>query len=65
MQVALVGDDNKVQLRPVKVGRDYGNTIEILNGIKATDRVIINPPDSIADGMKVQIAPATEDKAKQ
>lgn len=65
MQVALVGDDNKVQLRPVKVGRDYGNTIEILNGIKATDRVIINPPDSIAEGMKVQIAPATEDKAKQ
>jgi RND family efflux transporter MFP subunit len=64
MQVALVGDDNKVQLRPVKVGRDYGNTIEILSGIKATDRVIVNPPDSIADGMSVQVAPAAEDKAK-
>ena len=64
MQVALVGDDNKVQLRPVKVGRDYGDTIEILNGIKATDRVIVNPPDSIADGMSVQVAPAAEDKAK-
>ena len=64
MQVALVGDDNKVQLRPVKVGRDYGNTIEILSGIKATDRVIVNPPDSIADGMNVQVAPAAEAKAK-
>jgi RND family efflux transporter MFP subunit len=60
MQVAVVGRDNKVQLRSIKVGRDFGNTIEVLAGLNADDRVIVNPPDSIADGMAVQIAPAAQ-----
>ncbi len=64
-QVALVGPDNKVQLRDVKVGRDFGDEIEVLDGLTATDRVINNPPDSIADGMTVQIAPATETDSAQ
>jgi membrane fusion protein, multidrug efflux system len=55
MQVAVVGSDNKVQLRSVKLGRDLGNTVEILSGLAAADRVIFNPPDAIADGMTVQI----------
>ena len=55
-QVAVVGSDNKVQLRSVKLGRDFGNTVEVLAGLNASDRVIDNPPDSIADGMTVQIA---------
>ena len=54
-QVAVVDGDNKVQLRDVKVGRDFGDTIEVLNGLTATDRVINNPPDSIADGMTVDV----------
>lgn len=55
-QVAIVGPDNKVQLRDVKVGRDFGDSIEVLDGLTATDRVVNNPPDSIADGMTVEIA---------
>jgi RND family efflux transporter MFP subunit len=55
-QLALVGDDNKVKLQDVKVGRDYGSTIEVLAGLQPTDRVIDNPPDSIAEGMTVEIA---------
>ena len=54
-QVALVGPDNKVSLRDVKVGRDFGDEIEILDGLSQTDRVINNPPDSIADGMSVDV----------
>jgi RND family efflux transporter MFP subunit len=57
MQVAVVGHDNKVQMRSVKPGRDFGNTIEVLAGLNADDRAIVNPPDSIADGMTVQVAP--------
>jgi hypothetical protein len=57
MQVAVLGTDNKVQLRSVKLGRDFGNTVEVLAGLNEDDRVINNPPDSIADGMIVQIAP--------
>jgi RND family efflux transporter MFP subunit len=57
MQVAVVGPDNKVQLRSVRLGRDFGSTVEVLAGLNATDRAIVNPPDGIADGTAVQIAP--------
>ncbi len=59
-QVAVVGSDNKVQMRTIKIGRDFGNFVEILSGLDANDRAIVNPPDSIADGMTVQIAPPAE-----
>ena len=55
MQLALVDNDNKVHLQSIVLGRDSGNTVEVLQGINADDRVIINPPDSIADGMTVRI----------
>jgi RND family efflux transporter MFP subunit len=63
MQVAVVGSDNKVQLRSIKLGRDFGSTVEVLAGLNAGDRIIINPPDAIADGQTVQIAPPAETNA--
>jgi RND family efflux transporter MFP subunit len=65
-QVAVVGSDNKVQMRSIKIGRDFGNFVEILSGLDVNDRAVVNPPDSIADGMTVQIAPpaATNSAAK-
>ncbi|HEV2320554.1 MAG TPA: efflux RND transporter periplasmic adaptor subunit [Verrucomicrobiae bacterium] len=54
-QVAVLGPDNKVQLRDVNVGRDFGDVIEVLSGVTAKDRVVDNPPDSIADGMSVDV----------
>ena len=56
LQVAVVGTNNQVELRSIKLGRDFGNTVEVLDGLNASDRVILNPPDGIADGMTVQIA---------
>ncbi|HLX94750.1 MAG TPA: efflux RND transporter periplasmic adaptor subunit [Verrucomicrobiae bacterium] len=56
-QVALVDNNNQVQLRSVKLGRDFGDTVEVVDGLKANDRVIDNPPDSIADGMAVRVEP--------
>jgi len=55
-QLAVVGADNKVQLRPITIGRDYGTTLEILGGVSLDDRVIINPAESIEDGQKVNVA---------
>jgi RND family efflux transporter MFP subunit len=60
MQVAVLDKDNKVQLRSVKLGRDFGNTVEVLSGLNADDRVINNPPDSIAEGMAVQVEQPAE-----
>jgi RND family efflux transporter MFP subunit len=54
-QVAVVGPDNKVQLRKVKVGRDFGDVIEVLDGLTTNDHVVDNPPDSLADGISVEV----------
>ena len=51
--------DGKVVLAPVTPGRDSGNQIEIVSGLKPDDQVIINPPDSITSGQNVQIVQAT------
>ncbi|MDR3457054.1 MAG: efflux RND transporter periplasmic adaptor subunit [Verrucomicrobiae bacterium] len=66
MQVAVVDNNNLVHLRSVKLGRDFGTTVEVLSGLAADERVIINPPDAIAEGMTVQVAapPATNTPAK-
>jgi RND family efflux transporter MFP subunit len=58
-RVAVVGPDNKVQLRPIQIGRDYGSTLEILGGITAEDRIIINPADSLQEGQLVRISDET------
>src|SRR5712671_4532718 len=51
--------DGKVELAAVTPGRDSGNQMEIVAGIKPDDQVIINPPDSIVSGQRVQIVQAT------
>ncbi len=55
-QVAVVGLDNKVQLRPINIGRDYGTTLEVLGGVEPTDRIVVNPPDSLEQGQQVNVA---------
>jgi RND family efflux transporter MFP subunit len=49
-RVAAVGADGKIALRPVKIGRNYGEMIEILDGVGPSDRLVLNPPDSLNDG---------------
>ena len=51
--------DGKVALAVVTPGRDFGNQIEIVSGLKPNDQVIINPPDSIVSGQQVQVVQAT------
>jgi len=64
-QVALLGADGKAQLRTVTVGRDNGATVEISAGLSPQDRVIDSPPDSLAAGDKVRIAPTGKPNAAQ
>jgi membrane fusion protein (multidrug efflux system) len=60
MQVAILNNSNQVHLQNIRLGRDSGNTVEVLQGVKADDRVVDNPPDSIVDGMTVQVAKPAE-----
>ncbi|MFA4945059.1 MAG: efflux RND transporter periplasmic adaptor subunit [Lentisphaeria bacterium] len=55
-QVGVVKSDGTVELRTVKLGRDFGQTIEILAGVSATDKVILNPSDSLLNGMSMRVA---------
>ena len=54
--VGVVGEDNKVQLRQIAIGRDFGATLEILGGLDGNERVIINPSDSLENGATVRVA---------
>ncbi|HVV02101.1 MAG TPA: efflux RND transporter periplasmic adaptor subunit, partial [Verrucomicrobiae bacterium] len=55
-QVGVVLPDGRVELRNIKIGRDFGKTMEVLSGVTATDRVIFNPSDSLVSGMAVRVA---------
>jgi RND family efflux transporter MFP subunit len=57
-QVGVVNTQNRVELRKVTLGRDFGNRIEILTGISPLDAVIANPPDYLVDGMSVAVQTA-------
>jgi RND family efflux transporter MFP subunit len=65
-QVGVVQSDGKVEVRGVKLGRDFGQTIEVLSGVAPEDRVIINPAESLVSGAAVNIAePAKTEKGQQ
>jgi RND family efflux transporter MFP subunit len=54
-RVAVVGPDQKVKLKAVSIGRDFGTKVEILSGLEATDRIVVNPADSLEDGQQVRV----------
>ena len=59
VRVAVVSADGRVTLKPVTLGRDYGNSVEIVAGLTGTEKIIVNAPDSIETGEAVQIAAPT------
>src|SRR5437868_2093863 len=59
LQVGVVKANNRVELRDIKVGRDFWTTIEIVQGVTASDKVILNPADSLTTEATVHIAAAS------
>jgi len=55
-QVATVDSQHRIRLKSIAQGRDFGGTIEVLSGLNSDDAVVINPPDSILDGVTVRVA---------
>lgn len=60
-RVALVDSSGRVHLASVKLGTDFGTRVEILSGLGANDRIVLNPADSLADGDVVTL-PAAQSK---
>ena len=58
-QVGIVNSQNQVELRKVTLGHDFGDTIEIMAGVRSADSVVANPPDSLTNGMRVAVESAS------
>jgi hypothetical protein len=54
-RIATVDAAGRAHLHPIILGRDFGTTIEVLQGLSPTDKVIVNPPSSLDDGDKVRV----------
>jgi multidrug efflux system membrane fusion protein len=62
--VYLVNADNTVSVRPIKIGPADGPTAEVVSGLSAGERVVVDGTDRLRDGARVIIpeasgAPAT------
>ena len=59
LRVAIVGPDDKVLFKKVTIARDLGRNIELSSGLSSDDRVIVTPPDGIANGDQVRVVGGT------
>ena len=62
-QVATLDSNNKVVLKKVQLGRDLGDSVEVIAGLSPSDRIINNPPETLAAGDTVRVAAATPQAA--
>ena len=63
LRAVIVDANHKVHLQPITVGRDYGTSLEVLQGITAADWIVINPADSLDDGQQVNVKDVTQKPA--
>jgi len=62
-QVATLDSNDKVVLKKVQLGRDFGDSVEVIAGLSRSDRIINNPPETLAAGDTVRVAVATPQAA--
>ncbi len=64
LQVGVVREGGKVELKNITLGRDFGPVVEVLGGVTSNDSVVLNPPDSLVDGTMVRVStnPGAKDK---
>jgi RND family efflux transporter MFP subunit len=55
LRAVVVGSDDRAHLQPLVIGRDYGNSLEVLSGLKPDQWIVLNPPDSLEDGQVVKV----------
>lgn len=56
-QVAVIDDQGVAHFRKVQLGRDLGTMVQVLEGVSAQDSVVLNPPDALTDGTRVERSP--------
>jgi RND family efflux transporter MFP subunit len=61
-QVATVTDNNRIHWQSIHVGRDFGTTLEVLDGLNEKAKLVMNPTDDLSEGIEVKIKPAEKPK---
>src|SRR5881392_522805 len=61
-QIATIVKDKHIHWQTIRVGRDFGTQLEVLDGLAENTRVVMNPTDDLAEGIKVQLTPAEKPK---
>jgi RND family efflux transporter MFP subunit len=56
LRIAIVMGGSRIALVSVTVGRDFGTEVEVVSGLAGDEQVVVNPPDSLVDGQRVQIS---------
>jgi RND family efflux transporter MFP subunit len=56
LRVATVGDGQRVELKQITLGHDFGSEVEVVAGLNGNENVIVNPPDSVVAGETVRVA---------
>jgi multidrug efflux pump subunit AcrA (membrane-fusion protein) len=57
-QVAILDSNDKVVLKSVQLGRDLGDSVEVVAGLSPSDRIINSPPETLATGDTIRVAGA-------
>jgi len=55
LRAVVIDADHKTHLRQLTIGRDYGTSLEVLQGLEPTDWIVLNPADSLDDGQQVRV----------
>jgi RND family efflux transporter MFP subunit len=63
LRVAAVRNGH-AELLPIQIGRDFGNDVEVVQGLKPAEQIIVNPPDSIVSGQPVRITAQDQPEGK-
>src|ERR1700746_2697827 len=55
LRAVVVGADHKLPLQQLTIGRDYGVSLEVLQGLQGSDWIVVNPADSLEEGQQVNV----------
>jgi RND family efflux transporter MFP subunit len=55
LRAVVVDANHKIHLTQITVGRDYGTSLEVLQGLDPKDWIVVNPEDSLEEGQEVRV----------
>ena len=63
LRAVVVDANHKTHLQQLAIGRDYGTSLEVLQGLNATDWIVLNPADSLDEGVQVNVKELPQEAA--